>query len=122
MKKHFLYLIGAFCSLLAPLLLVFIAQPFFHIEGDMSHGVLNGYGQPGNLICIVIIPSILIAVCLFFSYFLLIYKKRMNNINIVLSLVVSIIFTIVEVLVLALGSYMTTIDDSYNCRLSCCCI
>lgn len=110
MKKYFLYLIGAFCSLLAPLLLVFIAQPFFHIEGDMSHGVLNGYGEPGNLICIVIIPSILIAVCLFFSYFLLIHKKRMNNINIVLSLVVSIIFTIVEVLVLALGSYMATLE------------
>lgn len=106
MKKYFLYLIGVFCSLLAPLLLVFIAQPFFHIEGDMSHGTLNGYGEPGNLICIVIIPSILIAVCLFFSYFLLIHKKRMN----VLSLVVSIIFTIVELLVLALGSYMATLE------------
>lgn len=41
MKKYFLYLISVFCSLLAPLLLVFIAQPFFHIEGDMSHGTLN---------------------------------------------------------------------------------
>mgnify|MGYP000329738936 CR=1 FL=1 len=80
MKKYFLYLIGAFCSLLAPLLLVFIAQPFFHIEGDMSHGTLNDYDKPGNLICIVIIPSILIAVCLFFSYFLL-HKKLLHGGN-----------------------------------------
>lgn len=123
MKKYFLYLIGAFCSLLAPLLLVFIAQPFFHIEGDMSHGTLNDYGQPGNLICIVIIPSILIAVCLFFSYFLLIHKKRMNNINIVLSLVVSIIFTFSISFGILYGYFgIAQLYDSYNCRLSCCCI
>lgn len=53
-KKIIDFILGIVCCILAPLFLAFMACPFFHIEGNVSHGVLDEYLAPGNFFLIIL--------------------------------------------------------------------
>lgn len=96
LKKILYFIFGIACDIIVPLLLVFIACPFFCIEGTISHGVLSDYFKPGNFICILLIPSLLIIAGSFFSYYLHTHKKDAHDVNPWLWFVFAIIVTVFD--------------------------
>lgn len=101
-KKYLYFAIGLVSIVLTGLLLWFIIQPFFIIEGDMYHGILSEYYAPGNFVCIILIPSILIFALSYLSYHFMLKKSEAFKVNYIVWLVSSILITFADLFMLVM--------------------